>query len=77
MSYIRLDNIEKRFAGRPVLQGVNLRVEEGDKAGLIGRNGAGKSTLFKLMLGDLEPDTGTIERMRRARVGQDAFRCLP
>lgn len=68
MSYIRFENIEKRFAGRPILQSVSLRVEEGDKAGLIGRNGAGKSTLFKLMLGDLEPDTGTIERMRRARV---------
>ncbi|NUM54229.1 MAG: ABC-F family ATP-binding cassette domain-containing protein [Candidatus Hydrogenedentes bacterium] len=68
MSYIRLDNVEKRFAGRPIVQGVNLRIEEGDKVGLIGRNGAGKSTLFKLMLGDLEPDSGAIERMRRARV---------
>lgn len=68
MSYIRLDNVEKRFAGRPIVSGVNLRIEEGDQVGLIGRNGTGKSTLFKLMLGDLEPDVGTIERMRRARV---------
>src|SRR6185295_16239691 len=68
MSYIRLENVEKRFAGRTVLADINLRVEAGEKIGLIGRNGAGKSTLFRLMLGDLEPDEGSIERMRRARV---------
>lgn len=68
MSYIRFDKIEKRFAGKPVLREVSLRIEEGDKIGLIGRNGAGKTTLFKLMLGELEPDEGSIERMRRARM---------
>ncbi|MDZ4861794.1 MAG: ATP-binding cassette domain-containing protein, partial [Candidatus Hydrogenedentes bacterium] len=68
MSYIRFENVAKRFAGVPVVQGINLRIEEKDKVGLIGRNGAGKSTLFRLMLGELDADEGTIERMRRARV---------
>ncbi len=68
MSYIRFENVEKRFAGVSVVRDINLRVEEKDKVGLIGRNGAGKSTLFRLMMGDFEPDEGTIERMRRMRV---------
>ena len=68
MSYIRLENISKSFAGTPVLDSVSFRVEEGEKIGLIGRNGTGKSTLFRIMLGDIEPDTGAVERMRRARM---------
>ncbi|MBN2307619.1 MAG: ABC-F family ATP-binding cassette domain-containing protein [Candidatus Hydrogenedentes bacterium] len=68
MSLIRLENVTKRFAGEPILDGIAFRVEEGDKIGLIGRNGSGKSTLFRLMTGEIEPDQGTIERMRRARI---------
>ncbi|GMV91455.1 MAG: ABC transporter ATP-binding protein [Candidatus Hydrogenedentota bacterium] len=68
MSYVRIDSVSKSFAGECVLREVNFRVEEGDKIGLIGRNGTGKSTLFRLILGEFEPDSGTIERMKRARV---------
>jgi ATP-binding cassette subfamily F protein 3 len=69
MSLIRLENISKSFAGEPVLENVDFRVEVGEKVGLIGRNGSGKSTLFRIILGEEEPNTGTIERMRRSRVG--------
>lgn len=75
MSYIRLENVTTRFAGTPILADCSLRIEEHDKVGLIGRNGAGKSTLFRLMLGDLDPDEGNIERMRRARMA--CLRQLP
>jgi ATP-binding cassette subfamily F protein 3 len=68
MSYARLEGVSKSFAGEPVLRNVGFRVEEGEKIGLIGRNGTGKSTLFRLILGEIEPDSGTIERMKRARV---------
>ncbi len=68
MSYVRLENVSKSFAGEPVLRAVSFRVEEGEKIGLIGRNGTGKSTIFRLILGEFEPDAGTIERMKRARV---------
>ncbi len=71
MSLIRLDNVSKSFAGAPVLAGISLRIEEGEHIGLIGRNGTGKSTIFRLITGKIEPDSGTIERMRRAR-----FACL-
>lgn len=68
MSYVRLDSVSKSFAGEPVLRSVDFRVEEGEKIGLIGRNGTGKSTIFRLILGEFDPDAGTIERMKRARV---------
>ncbi|MFP4172638.1 MAG: ribosomal protection-like ABC-F family protein [Candidatus Hydrogenedentota bacterium] len=67
MSLVRLDNVVKTYSGEHVLDGVSFRVEEGQKVGLIGRNGTGKSTLIRLITGEVEPDSGTVERMRRAR----------
>jgi ATPase subunit of ABC transporter with duplicated ATPase domains len=46
---------------------VSLQVNRGDRIGLVGPNGAGKSTLFALLLGDVSPDKGTIERGIRVR----------
>ncbi len=71
MSLIRLENVSKSFAGEPVLDGVSLRIEERERIGLIGRNGTGKSTIFRIITGEMEPDSGVIERMRRMR-----FACL-
>lgn len=68
MSLVRLENISKRFAGIPVLSEVNFRIEEGEHIGLIGRNGTGKSTIFRIITGEIPPDSGIIERMRRARI---------
>lgn len=71
MSYIRFDQVSKAFSGKPVLANLSLRLEAGERVGLIGRNGTGKSTIFRLMTGEVEPDSGVIERMRRVR-----FACL-
>ncbi len=68
MSLVRLENISKGFAGEPLLDKVNLRIEEGERIALIGRNGTGKTTLFRVITGETEPDGGTVERMRRARI---------
>ncbi len=68
MSLVRFEKITKYLGGIPVLESVDLRIEEGEKVGLIGRNGTGKSTIFRLIMGELEPDGGLIERMRRARI---------
>ena len=44
------------------MEGVNFRVSDGDKIGLVGRNGAGKTTLTKTLAGETLPTKGTIER---------------
>jgi len=68
MSLVRLENVVKNYQGRPVLDELSFRVEPTDKIGLIGRNGAGKSTLFRIISGEVTPDSGLVERMRRARI---------
>ena len=55
-----LTNVCKRFGDKVIAKDLSLRVQRGDRFGLIGANGAGKSTLIKLILGKLEPDAGQI-----------------
>jgi ABC transport system ATP-binding/permease protein len=57
-----LTDVTKRFGDRAVIQDLSARIMRGDRIGLIGPNGAGKSTLIRLILGDLEPDEGTLKR---------------
>ena len=57
-----LENVGKSFGGRRILDDVSLRVMRGDRVGLLGPNGAGKTTLIRLIVGTLEPDSGTIRR---------------
>ena len=52
--------VSKRFGGVQAVSDVSLRLEPGGLRCIIGPNGAGKSTLFKLLLGSVRPDTGTI-----------------
>lgn len=55
-----LKEVSKSFAGRPIVKDLNLLISRGDRLGLVGANGAGKTTLIKLILGTLEPDSGTV-----------------
>ena len=55
-----LTAVSKQFDERPLVRDLNLRIMRGDRLGLLGPNGAGKSTLIKLILGELEPDSGTV-----------------
>ncbi|WP_297443868.1 ABC-F family ATP-binding cassette domain-containing protein, partial [Acidocella sp.] len=57
-----LDNVSKSFGDKPIIANLTLRVLRGDRLGIVGPNGAGKSTLLKLILGELEADSGAIKR---------------
>ena len=68
MALISLRNITLAFSGPPLLDGVNLQLEPGDRLCLMGRNGTGKSTLMKLIDGEVVPDGGEISRQQGLRV---------
>ncbi len=55
-----LVNVRKSFGERAIVKDLSLRLQRGDRLGLIGANGAGKSTLIRLILGMIEPDSGTV-----------------
>lgn len=57
-----LDGVSKAYAGRPIVSDFSIRIMRGDRIGILGPNGAGKSTLLKLILGVIEPDSGTVRR---------------
>ncbi|WP_374412409.1 ABC-F family ATP-binding cassette domain-containing protein [Novosphingobium colocasiae] len=66
---LTIDGITVRLGGRPILERASATIPQGARVGLIGRNGAGKSTLMKALIGEIEPDDGTIGKPSRARLG--------
>ena len=69
MSLIVLENVEVSFGGRIIVDSLNLRVDQGERVGLIGRNGSGKSTLMRIIAQQQEIDSGVIRRAGALRVG--------
>jgi len=74
-----LDGVGKRFmtnAGdKTVVRDFSCRIQRGDKVGLIGANGSGKTTLLRLILGEIEPDSGRVQRGSRIEIAYfDQFR---
>jgi ATP-binding cassette subfamily F protein uup len=57
---IETRNVAKSYGDRPIVAGLNIRIERGDRLGIVGPNGAGKTTLLNLLTGVLPPDTGSI-----------------
>src|SRR5882672_1651930 len=64
---ISATGLELRAGARVLLSGTTLRVQPGDRIGLVGRNGAGKTTSLKVLAGEGTPYTGQVER--RGAVG--------
>lgn len=58
---MKIDNLSLSFGTAEVYKNLTVEFNQNDKVGIIGVNGAGKTTLFKLILGELTPDTGTIK----------------
>jgi ABC transport system ATP-binding/permease protein len=61
-------DISKSFGGKPVVSELSLRVIRRDRVGLIGPNGSGKTTLLRMLIGELEPDAGEVERGTNVQV---------
>jgi ATP-binding cassette subfamily F protein uup len=57
---IDADRVGKSYGDRPIIRDFSLRVQRGDRIGIVGPNGAGKTTLLKLLTGEIGPDTGTV-----------------
>lgn len=65
---VEAQNISMGFDGKLLVHDFSFTLMRGDKVGLIGANGVGKTTLLKILLGDLEPDTGTVRHGTRLEV---------
>ena len=66
---LNLNNITVRLGGRVILDGATAALPPGSRVGLIGRNGAGKSTMVRVIAGQLEPDDGSADMPKDARIG--------
>src|SRR6187551_521591 len=59
-SVIVAEGVSKRFGERTIIRNFTLRIQRGDRIGVVGANGTGKTTLLKLLTGELKPDAGTV-----------------
>src|SRR4026209_746945 len=57
---LQVHNLQKSYGITTVLAGINLIVNDGEHVGMIGPNGAGKSTLLRCIIGQEQPDTGSV-----------------
>ena len=60
-SVIVAENISKSYGDRTIIKPFSLRIQRGDRIGIVGANGAGKTTLLKMLTGEMQPDSGTVD----------------
>ncbi len=70
-----LEHVAKRYGERDIVRDFSCRILRGDRVGIIGPNGAGKTTLIRLILGEIEPDAGSVRLGTKLSVAYfDQFR---
>jgi ATP-binding cassette, subfamily F, member 3 len=66
---LEVEGLRKAYGAHVVFPGIDVRVQRGEKIGIIGKNGAGKTTLLKLLAGELQPDAGVLALGNKVKVG--------
>jgi ATP-binding cassette subfamily F protein uup len=61
---IEAEDVSKSYGDRQIIRDFSLRIQRGDRIGIVGPNGAGKTTLLKLLTGELKPDVGAVTRAK-------------
>lgn len=69
MNLLTVEDMSKSYTERMLFDQVSFGINEGEKIGLIGINGTGKSTLLKIIAGLEEPDSGTVTKGKKIRIG--------
>ena len=69
MSLVILEDVSLTLGRKTILDGLNLRIAEGDRMGLVGPNGSGKSSLLRLLAGEQVADGGQVNRQNNLRLG--------
>ncbi|MEH6813740.1 MAG: ATP-binding cassette domain-containing protein, partial [Motiliproteus sp.] len=70
---LKVEGVNKSFGGLKALNDLNLTVEEGTVHAIIGPNGAGKSTMLNVCIGQLAPDTGTVQFHGKNIIGKEPY----
>ncbi len=65
---LEAEHVAKRFEDRVVLDDVNVILKGGERVGIVGPNGVGKTTFLRVLLGELEPDSGKVTVGQKTRV---------
>ena len=69
MVYLQVENLTKSYGDRLLFDDISFGIEEGQRVALIAQNGMGKTTLMRILMGQEDPDSGTITYRKDLRIG--------
>ncbi len=69
---INIEALNKSYGGHVLFEDASLRINKGERLGMVGRNGHGKTTLFRMIIGQESPDSGVVSCPRNYRIGHVA-----